>query len=219
MQNKWSPELVIFDMDGLMFDSENLLFEFYQQIAPEYGYEVTREFYLETVGCNAKLVREITFRLLGEDFPLDEINHRIHEQIWESLKTTPIRVKPGLYELLAYLKEDKIPCVVASSSNEEKIRKYLRSAEVEDYFAGIVNGDQVVNSKPAPDIFLKACEMQGVKPEKALVLEDSQHGVLAAWRAGIPVICIPDMKYPAPEYAEKTTAILKDLNEVVDYLR
>lgn len=211
-------KLAIFDMDGLMFDSENLLYQFYQEIAPEYGYQISREFYLETVGCNAKLVREITFRLLGEDFPLDEINRRIHEKIWESLETTPIPVKPGLYELLDYLKEQGIICVVASSSSEEKIRKYLQSAGVEQYFVAIANGNQVVNSKPDPDIFLMACDGQGVHPEEAFVLEDSQHGVLAAWRAGIPVICVPDMKQPSKEYAEKTAVICQDLHGVKDWL-
>ena len=207
-------KLVVFDMDGLMFDTENLFFQYYKEAAAELGYELTREFYLETVGCNATEVRRITAELMGEEFPQDEAGSRAHEKIREYLEDHRVPVKPGLQELLEYLKEKEIPCVIASSSAESTIHRYLVSAGIEEYFVGIANGNQVEHSKPEPDIFLKACADAGVRPEEALVLEDSQNGILAAWRAGIRVICVPDMKYPATEYAEKTARICQDLCEV-----
>ena len=86
---------------------------------------------------------------------------------------------------------------------------------IEEYFTCLVNGNEVERSKPEPDIFLKACQLCGVRPEEAMVLEDSQNGILAAWRAGIPVICVPDMKEPEPVYAQKTRLLCRDLDEVL----
>ncbi len=208
-------KLVIFDMDGLMFDTENLFFRYYQEEAGKLGYELTRDFYLKTVGANATSVKRITRELLGEDFPREEASRRAHGRIGELLQTQQIPVKKGLYRLLEYLKKQGILCTVASSSAEETIRKYLKSAGIEGFFACLVNGNEVERSKPEPDIFLKACEFCGVKPEEALVLEDSQNGILAGWRAGIPVVCVPDMKVPESDYAAKTSLICQDLDEVL----
>ena len=91
----------------------------------------------------------------------------------------------------------------------------LRLGDIRPYFSFIVGGDQVSHSKPHPEIFLTACSAGGVAPEHALVLEDSENGILAADAAGIPVICIPDMKYPAPEIANKTAAIVKTAADVI----
>ncbi len=212
---KPSVKLVIFDMDGLMFDTENLFFRYYREAAKELGYDLTREFYLKTVGANAAAVKQMTEELLGKEFPRQEASRRAHKQIDELLGEQQIPVKKGLYRLLERLKERGILCAVASSSAGETIQKYLKSAGIEEYFTCLVNGNEVERSKPEPDIFLKACQLCGVRPEEAMVLEDSQNGILAAWRAGIPVICVPDMKEPEPVYAQKTRLLCRDLDEVL----
>ncbi len=112
-------------------------------------------------------------------------------------------------ELLEKLKADKIKCGVASSTKTELVNRYLGKAGLDGYFDVIIGGEQVLVSKPEPDIFICACERLNVSPGKALVLEDSENGIRAAKAAGIPVICVPDLKEPSKECQRMVTAIVR----------
>ena len=108
---------------------------------------------------------------------------------------------------------------MASSTKYDIVTEYLRLANLDNYFSFVIGGDQVPRSKPNPDIFLAACQQAGIRPEAALVLEDSENGILAASNGNIPVVCIPDLKVPSEETAKKTAAIVSTAADVISLFR
>ncbi len=215
------PELIIFDMDGLIFDTERLFMKALSQVMAEKGYNLTEEVYLQTLGAAGSRVSEIMHRYYGDDYDDIGIGQAARERMEaETAKNgTGLPLKKGILELLVYLVEQDIPCVVASSTRSVFVKKYLEEAGIDWYFRGIVGGDMVKESKPNPEIFLKACSITGTMPEHALVLEDSENGIKAAAAGNIPVLCIPDMKYPEKEAAKLAAGILEDGFHVIEYLQ
>lgn len=211
-------KLIIFDMDGLMFDTEELFYKALSETALTYGYTIPRELYIQTLGTTMDYVKEVFGHVFGSDYPLQEISSATRKKVQDYLKHHEVPVKPGLYSLLDEIRRQKLLCAIASSSGKSVISQYLENTGLENVFDAIVSGDQVTHSKPEPDIFQMVCRILNVAPEDALVLEDSENGILAASRAKIPVICIPDMKYPDKEFADKTTAILSSLEEVIPFI-
>lgn len=209
---------VIFDMDGLMIDSENWTFEEYVKVCAEKGYVMDLACYKSIVGYTMTVIREKFRKYFGEAFPLDEIISQVHENLDARFAQEGIPVKPGLKELLAYLERGQYHMVVATSSDRNRVDSILRQGALTEYFDDVVCGDEVGNGKPDPEIFLKACEKAGTTPASALVLEDSEWGILAAHRAGIPCICIPDLKEPGEESRGLTAAVMHSLEEVIPYL-
>ena len=127
-----------------------------------------------------------------------------------------IAVKPGLYELLDYLKKSGIKMAVASSTVTSRVQSNLERIHVLSYFDEVIGGDQIIHGKPAPDIFLKALELLQVSADQALVLEDSKNGILASYYAHIPVICIPDIVKHTKETLDKTYKVLDRLDQVIN---
>lgn len=130
-----------------------------------------------------------------------------------------VALKPGARELLQYLKESRYRIVLATSSTRARAMEILMQNQVADFFEEMVFGTEVERGKPYPDIFLKACEKTGEKPQDCLILEDSEAGIRAAYAAGIPVICIPDMKKPGEKFEDIPERILVTLHEVIGYLK
>ena len=211
-------KLVIFDMDGLMFDTEELNFRTYSAAAREFGYTLPRETFCRLLGGSRERNNGILREAMGAGYPLEQVAERNRAAFSAYIEANGVPVKPGLYELLRYLKEKKILCAVASSSPEASVRRNLKSAGLDDTFDRLYYREKVADVKPSPEIFLGPCRELGVAPGEALVLEDSENGILAAHRAGIPVVCVPDMKYPAPEYATLTLAICGSLSQTVPYM-
>ncbi|MCC8029980.1 MAG: HAD family phosphatase [Lachnospiraceae bacterium] len=225
------PKLAIFDMDGLIFDTERLFMERKNEILRQMGYPAREEDYVKTIGLSGTLLREKLLEIYGPDYPAEEITRRTRASLDDYAEAYGPDVKPGVEELLRWFRDHGVPCCVASSTNRAYVEKFLRLAELDVYFRGyaardlredpcgaalcITGGDEVARSKPEPDIFLTACARMGVRPEDALVLEDSENGVRAACAAHIPVICIPDLKQPSPEIAEKAAAVLPSAREVI----
>ena len=129
-----------------------------------------------------------------------------------------VNLKKGAKNLLAFLQREGIPIALATSSIESRARMILDSNGILALFDHLVFAKDVKRSKHYPDIFLKACSDLNVLPENCLVLEDSEAGIEAAYRAGIPVICIPDLKMPAQYFLNKTEQVFQDLDAVRDYL-
>lgn len=127
-------------------------------------------------------------------------------------------MKKGLYVLLDYLKENGYRLAVASSSSRWEVEHHLKDAGVFEYFQAVICGDMVTNSKPEPEIFLKACESLGVQPSEALALEDSQNGLLAAHRAGMRVIMVPDLWEANEEVKSFLWTMCEDLEQVKEFL-
>ena len=200
----------IFDMDGLIFDSERLFMEKLGAAMAEKNYILTREVYVDSLGLNRKSVEENMKGIYGADYPFDEMSKAAREEMRIAAKKG-LPVKKGIPELLEYLKEHGTECVVASSSETRFVRDYIEGAGLSEYFTDLIGGETVSRSKPNPDIFLKA--LGDTPKENAVIFEDSENGVKAAINAGIDVICIPDMKRPDEELLKNTRACVDDAIE------
>lgn len=210
------PALVIFDMDGLIFDTERLFMATKDDVMKEYGYTQKEDDYVRTLGTCGQQLSDLLHELYGADYPAEEISQKCRTLVTEKIRRDGPPVKPGIPALLAWFATNSIPCCVASSTRHDIVAEYLRLAKLDQYFCFVIGGDQVQRSKPNPDIFLAACQHADIKPEHALVLEDSENGILAASNAEIPVVCIPDLKFPSEEIAKKTAAIVTTAADVVD---
>lgn len=199
--NFQKKKAVIFDMDGLIFDTERLFMEQLAIAMKEHGYTLTREIYCETLGLGGAILQEKMCSYYGEEYPFAQMGEEAEKRVKLVAETVGLTVKPQIPEVLQYLQEKKIPCGVASSTRSDMVKLYLQKAGLFSYFQEIVGGEMVERSKPQPDIFLLACERLGQKPRECVVLEDSENGVRAAAAAGCSVICVPDLKQPSKEVA------------------
>lgn len=207
---------VIFDMDGLMVDTEPVGNMICVQAHKKFGYEITQEMLFDLIGRNAHSAREYYMQVFGEDYPYQQIKEESQKLHTEYYQNHEIAVKPGLYELLDYLKKSGIKMAVASSTVTSRVQSNLERIHVLSYFDEVIGGDQIIHGKPAPDIFLKALELLQVSADQALVLEDSKNGILASYYAHIPVICIPDIVKHTKETLDKTYKVLDRLDQVIN---
>lgn len=210
---------IIFDMDGLMIDSERVTFECYQERLKDMNLTMDEEFYKTLLGKPIKGIYQRFYDVYGNDFPIENVIQDVHQLMAERFETEGVPVKKGLVELLHYLKDNNYKTIVATSSNRDRVDKILAQAKITEFFDDSICGDEVTKGKPNPEVFLKSCQKLGVNVDEAIVLEDSEAGIQATYDANIKVICIPDMKYPEKQYEEKTFKILKDLTEVTAYLK
>lgn len=211
-------DAVIFDLDGLLIDSEVISYQLYQGLLNEYGRSFTIEDYAKNYSGKTELA----------NMEAVVSNYQLPISIQEGLDYTLLRekeyfikrvsLKSGVRELLDYLKKHNYRIALASSSTKERALFALVQHGIDCYFDEMVFGTEVEKGKPNPDIFLKACEKLKVNPENCLVLEDSEAGIQASYSAQIPVICIPDMKKPTIKYEKMTEMILPSLLEVIFYL-
>lgn len=210
---------IIFDMDGLMIDSERVTFECYQERLKDMNLTMDEEFYKTLLGKPIKGIYQRFYDVYGNDFPIENVIQDVHQLMAERFETEGVPVKKGLVELLHYLKDNNYKTIVATSSNRDRVDKILAQAKITEFFDDSICGDEVTKGKPNPEVFLKSCQKLGVNVDEAIALEDSEAGIQASYDANIKVICIPDMKYPEKQYEEKTFKILKDLTEVTVYLK
>lgn len=210
---------VIFDMDGLMINSERVTFEGYQKVMGKMGLSISEDFYKTLLGKTLKSATELFYEVYGNHFPMEQVVCDVHQYMGDLFDTQGVPLKKGLLELLTYLKQNDYKTIVATSSQRDRVDHILEIAHLTQYFDDSICGDEVKKGKPHPEVFLKACEKLQVQPNEALVLEDSEAGIQAAYTGHIPVICIPDMKYPEVEFERMTTKILDSLDQVIDYLK
>ena len=206
---------IIFDNDGLMIDSENATYEEYDKYLNELGYTFSKDLYLTFLGKTKLKIIDLFKDAYGQDFPFDQVWDEVHIRLDNRLESN-LPIKYGLIELLNYCKEKEYKLAIATSSDRIRINRILKP--ILPYFDYVICGDEVKNSKPNPEIFLKACNKLNVLPQEAIVIEDSESGILAAYNGNIDVICIPDMKYREKEYEQKATIILNNLKDVISYL-
>ncbi|MCD7824736.1 MAG: HAD family phosphatase [Clostridiaceae bacterium] len=199
LQELPGADAVLFDMDGLIFDTERLFMEQLAVVMRDYGYRLTREIYCGSLGLGGRQLREYMAAQFGTEYPFDEITQITKRKVEAVAETVGLIVKPDIRETLAWLKEQEVYCAVASSTHTERVEYYLRQAGLSDWFSLVVGGEQVQRSKPYPDIFLHTCRLAKKKPERCIVLEDSENGVIAAYRSGCRVVCVPDLKMPSEE--------------------
>jgi HAD superfamily hydrolase (TIGR01509 family) len=201
----------IFDMDGLLLDSERVILDAWQEVARAYGTELKRETYLQLIGRRGADVRALFLSLLPEGFPFDEARVRVQEIVTIRRAREGFSVKPGVRTLLARLAATNIPCAVASSTRLEEVERRLGSVALRAHFATVVGGDEVEHGKPAPDIFLLAAMRLAVPPAECIVFEDVEHGGRAAIAAGMQVVIVPDLQPPSVEAQRFSLAVLPTL--------
>lgn len=187
---------VIFDMDGLLLDSERPYRDAWLAIANSKGYLLSESIYLQAVGRDDRDTREIFRAHFGDGFPYDEIYADVRVMIDQHTGRGGHALKDNVLDLLEYLAQRSIPCAVATSTMREKAVARLRQANILRYMREVCGGDEVTHGKPEPDLYLLAAKKLGVAPDKCLVFEDSAPGARAAHRAGMGVIVIPDLMEP-----------------------
>ena len=210
---------VLFDMDGLMVDTESLATEAFIHSAKKQGYDMTKEETLLVLGFTTKSIYDFWENYFkNSDVSGKQLVDDHYKYIENILFTTGPRKMPYIEELLKYLKESNYKVAVASSSNMNHIINNMEKTGLKKYIDEFASGAEVENGKPAPDVFLLAAERLGVKPEECLVLEDSKAGVIAGSSAGAKVIMVPDMFKPDEECKERTYRIVGNLGEVISIL-
>lgn len=205
---------VIFDLDGIVFDTERIYSLAWQRALALQEITFTDHDFLAFAGrTNHDCEQELAKRY-GQRFSLGRFRSE-WPPLWRHIADLDgIPLKPGVLELLDLLEKHKIPKVIASSSDTDDIIRCLRAHNLVERFASITSGLDVSRGKPAPDIFLLAVKKLGMPAKDCLVLEDSNAGVMAAHRAEIPVICIPDLQVPSPETVKIAHRVIASMHEV-----
>lgn len=193
---------LIFDMDGLILDTESISNKLLIDIFSKYDINLNEEIISKTIGLEKKKAMKVFEEYLGDNIPIKDIINLHKKVVNDYLEKNGVPVKLGLIELLNYLDEEKIKKVVATSSYRKVAENVLIRANVYNRFDDIICGDEIKESKPSPDIFLKALEKLNLPADEVIVLEDSRMGILAAHRAKIKSIMIPDI-LPADEETKK----------------
>ena len=211
---------VIFDMDGVIFDSERLYIECDKEVALKFG--ITDMDYVEEVcrkciGVTSAATEKILKENFGKEVPVDDFLKAAAELFHEKADGGLLPVKPGVNELLDYLKENGIQTAIASSTRTDIVKKELEDAGLLDYFDKIVGGDMIERSKPAPDSFLKAMEVLGCRADECCIIEDSFNGIRAAYASGGFPIMVPDILQPDDEIRSLAGHVLESLHEVKNY--
>ena len=209
---------VIFDIDGLMIDSERISQRSWGQVMADAGYPLSEEVYLQMIGRTEKDVRYILQGVYGAEFPFDSMYHRREERFNQIIAQEGMPIKAGLIQLLDFIDARGIKKAVASSTYCRLAEMKLSAAGIRERFDVLVTGDEVVHGKPAPDLFLAAAARIAAQPAECLVLEDSEAGLQAAHAAGMAVVWVPDMQPVAESVVGLALRQVETLAEVVGVL-
>lgn len=205
---------VIFDMDGLLLDTEKLLVRFWIQAANEAGFPMEREHALAIRSLHRKFAVPYLQGLFGSGFDYQRIRSRRMELMSDYLAENPLELKRGAGELLKFLNESGIPAAIATSTDLERTKDYLTRVGIFECFDRIVCATMVEEGKPKPDIYLYAARELGFAPGECMALEDSPNGVRSAHAAGCVTVMVPDLTPPDEELSRLIFAKADSLGEV-----
>lgn len=208
---------VIFDMDGVIFDSERLSLICWEKMAEKYQLSGMDEAYPPCIGTNETKTKEIILNYYGQDFPYDAFREEISALFRRMAEKDGLPVKKGVRELLEYLNRNDIPVGLASSTRLAVVTDELKQAGLYGFFRAVTGGDQLKRSKPEPDIYLMACGKLGARPEDTYAVEDSYNGIRSSYSAGMMPVMVPDLLPPTEEMRQKSVAVLDDLLQVRDW--
>ena len=198
----WNIQGVVFDVDGVLFDTERLCRDVWTALSQEMGWPQAGERYLEFVGQNRTDMREKMRRFWGPEFPMEEFLLTCSQRSQARIEREGVPLKPGVEDILSFLQGRGIPLALATSTGQERTARRMELTGLGRYFQAIITGDMIEHSKPHPEIYQLACRRLGVQPEHALAVEDSRNGILSAHAAGMPVAMVPDLIPPTPELEE-----------------
>ena len=211
-------DAAIFDMDGTLLDTEKLYLRFWVEAANRMGYPMREEHALAIRATAASVAEPLLKKLVCPDFDYHGVRALRREIMEVYVDEHGVDPKPGMLQLLAALKEKELRIGLATATPEPRARKYLRMVGAEQYFDAVTCVDMVKNGKPAPDVYLLACERTGVLPAHALAVEDAPSGVRSAHAAGMRTILIPDRDQPDEEIRALCHAVLPDLPAVLSLI-
>ena len=210
---------VIFDMDGVILDTEKLYARFWQEAAIALGYPMTRQQALGMRSLNKEAGQAQLESYFGPGISREEVRNKRVELMDAYIREYGVEAMPGIRETLAYLKERGLSTAIATSSPMERTKRYLRELDLLDGFDAICSGHDVPKGKPAPDIYLKAASMIGLPPESCLAVEDSPAGILSASRAGCLPVFVPDQDAADAQTMALLYAHADSLLDLTDLIR
>jgi HAD superfamily hydrolase (TIGR01509 family) len=204
-------EGILFDMDGLMIDTEKLLCRFWCEAAALYGFDMKKEHVFGIRSLAAKYAIPHLKGIFGEDFDYAAVRAKRIELMNAYIEQNGIEKKKGLDELLRYIKSHGLKCAVCTATGSDRAQMYLEKIGVYGLFDGLVCGDMIKNGKPAPDIYLEGAKKLGLAPKHCIALEDSPNGICSAYAAGCMAVMVPDLTPPGEELLPKITAVCENL--------
>ena len=190
---------VIFDMDGVLIDTERMISDCWRQIAAEEQLPDVETAIEACIGLNHADTKAYLDDKYGERFQYEAFSARSSILFKEMISREGLPLKSGVRELLQYLKEERIPIGLASSSRYETVCREMKELQLYDYFWKIIGGNMVEHSKPNPEIYSRACELMGQAPKDCIAIEDSPNGIRAASAAGMKPVMVPDLIQPTEE--------------------
>ncbi|MCL2834573.1 MAG: HAD family phosphatase [Treponema sp.] len=214
MNTDFKPKAAIFDMDGLMLDTERPMVTGWIDAGKIIGWDITKDLAIDTIGLNGEDIRNLCMSRLGPDFPYAQFDVVLH-RLFEEEFAKGIAHKPGLIKILDHLADNKIPMAVATSTYKKSAYNKLAIAGITDYFKVVACGDEVPKGKPAPDVFLLAAQRLGVPAADCVGFEDSAAGLQALAGAGIHSVFVKDLIEPPADVLSTVWKRLDDLGEAV----
>ena len=205
---------VIFDMDGVLIDTEKHYNAAWCQAATEAGFPFTREHALLLRSCEAKEGEKLMQGIFGPSFDYYAIRERRRELVRERLAQYGLEKKPGVEETLRFLRAKGIKTAVATATALDITKSHLTTIGVYDLFDSIVSAKNVAHGKPEPDVYLYACEQIGERPQDCMAVEDSPNGIMAAYRAGLRTVMVPDLTQPDEELTKYLYACVNSLSDL-----
>ncbi|MCF7362212.1 HAD family phosphatase [Vibrio sp. A1-b2] len=209
----------IFDMDGLLLNTEQVCLEIFEQACYAVGVPFHREIYLSVIGKNAAGIEQTLREGYGPDLDYPVLHQEWRKRYDAVVKHQAIPVKEGVVEILQWLKENNIPTAVATSTQRDVATVKLRLAELDQYFDTYATGCEVKNGKPDPEIYLLAAERLNIAPEHCLAFEDSNNGVKSAMAANMITYQIPDLVKPCDDVLALGPYIRNSMHDVLSELK
>lgn len=210
---------VIFDMDGVILDTESLSLRFWEETLGKHGIKMDRDGQISLMGKGKDDTIKGLKEIYGEDIPIEDYYIEKGQAVIDYLEENKPGVKKGFENLLKYLIRNNYKTAIATSTMRWKMANRMKFLNFDKMVDSVICGDDVEKSKPNPEIFLKAADSLGLSPKECIVIEDSKSGIKAAFDGGFRCIMVPDFKKPDDEIKEKTFMIVDSLEDVENWLK
>ena len=210
---------VIFDMDGVIFDTERVYLNLWDKVFRKHGYKLNSEDYISVMGKGREVVKSTFLSIYGEDLPIDIMYKEKDQLLYSAVERNEVPVKDGAIDLLKYLKKSGIKIALATSAKKERAYKQLEASKLLEVFDCIVTKENVNLLKPNPDIFIKASEILKEKPNNCIVVEDSRAGIEAAYKGNMIPFHVEDLAVADNRITKYTKYLFKDCGQILEFMK
>jgi HAD superfamily hydrolase (TIGR01509 family) len=208
---------VIFDVDGVLFDTETIGVRVWREIGAKLDLPQPAQQYRDFVGRSRADILSLMYEKFGSDFPAESFLAASSKRDMELMDQEGVPLKPGVREILEFLREHHVPTALATSTYRDRTLYRMERTGLAHYFQSMTTGDQVSHSKPDPEIYLLACQRLGTPPAETLAVEDSRNGILSASAAGMSVVMVPDLIPPTPDLEALLVGRFDSLNDLLEH--